>query len=372
MKNDSITFNFGRTASTVHVGEEPPAFDAIAHDRVGTPPQAALLVCDTNTRSIAGKIAGNSGAAVCVLEAGETAKNWASVEQILYAAKDAGLGRDALFIGVGGGVVTDLAAFAAAVYMRGVQLALVSTSLLGMVDAALGGKTGFDLFGVKNLAGVFYPAPSIYLPLAVLKTLPQKELKSGLAEIIKTMLLDEEQSGAIHEKLCSLREPLRSGRLDGSAMKKIKTLVIDAVSVKGRIVEEDPQETGNTRALLNLGHTFGHALEARAGLGRLTHGEAVAWGIARACNLGAALGITPKDRGEAVIALLDSFGYETRAPHPLAGSADGYTRLLRDDKKKKDGKLRFIVPDAKSAVIVTLENEQAALLRHIINGGADS
>jgi 3-dehydroquinate synthase len=254
----------------------------------------------------------------CVLESGESAKHWSSVQKILEAAHRARLARDGLFVGIGGGVVTDMCAFAASLYMRGCRLALVSTTLLGMADAAVGGKTGIDLFGIKNLAGTFYPAEHVYLPAAALTSLPPYEWKSGMAELIKTAILDDEAS--LHH-YAAIREDFLAGTFfsppqntahntDTGGARALIESIAQAVRVKGRIVEADPKETGTERALLNLGHTFGHALEASVGLGKLSHGEAVAWGMNCACKLGIALGITPKLRAAEIIKLLEKYHYE--------------------------------------------------------------
>jgi len=244
--------------------------------------------------------------------------------------------------------------------MRGCAAALISTTLLGMVDASVGGKTGFDLFGIKNLAGTFYPARHVYIPLESLASLPPAEWKSGMAELIKTAVLEGDDFLSLIEKL------------DGGFTVMTKTIApcIDrAVRFKGRIVEEDPFETGGRRMLLNLGHTFGHALEAAVGLGRISHGEAVAWGIARSCELGLALGICPPHRAERIMLLLRAFDYETAAPYPFAAGAE-LIQALGSDKKKRRGKLVFIVPDEKSARPVTVDTpEMMNKICKIIEGG---
>jgi 3-dehydroquinate synthase len=126
--------------------------------------------------------------------------------------------------------------------------------------------------------------------------------------------------------------------------------------VKGGIVEKDPEERGEERALLNLGHTFGHALESAAGLGRLSHGEAVAWGLARACELGLELNVTPPERATAIIALLDELGYEIASPHPALLDGGVFIRTLKNDKKKKGGGVRFVVPSERGADLVTIDS----------------
>jgi 3-dehydroquinate synthase len=311
-----------------------------------------------------------------VLESGEAQKGWASVERILKAAKDAGLGRDGLFIGIGGGVITDMTSFAASIYMRGASLCLISTTLLGMVDASVGGKTGFDLFDIKNLAGTFFPASHIYLPLDALKTLPSGEWKSGMAELIKTAILD---SGETLD-MVKAAEPLIRTVLSGSGIDTangfehntdpavLAELIERAVLVKGRIVENDPKETGTERALLNLGHTFGHALESAAGLGKLSHGEAVAWGVIRSCELGLALGITPPERAGEIRSIITGFGYETAAPHPAIKDTALFMQALGGDKKKKAGKLNFVVPAASGAELVSAASIKPGILGQIIKG----
>jgi 3-dehydroquinate synthase len=330
------------------------------------PAPAVLIICDENTLPLALSLAGPGEAPRCVLAAGEENKTWGAVEQILRAAHDAGLGRDSLFIACGGGVVSDLAGFAASIYMRGVALVNVSTSLLGMVDAAVGGKTGFDLFGIKNLAGSFYPARLVYLPLGSLATLPPAEWKSGMAELIKTAVLDGE---ALFRPLETAARPGDGASPSPAALPReiLEDALRRAVTYKGRIVEADPRETGGRRVLLNLGHSFGHALESSAGLGRVSHGEAVAWGMARACELGHALGITPTERSRRIVALLKAYGYEITAPHPLMGNPARFIKALGRDKKNRGGSNIFIIPSATSAEVLRNPPKEEFLLQ-IITG----
>jgi len=368
-------FRFGMYPSRVLIREELPSIREIMRalddgKETGSP---ALAVCDTNTEPLARAVMGkDTEIPLVVLESGERNKSWESVETILRAGKNAGLGRDGLFIGIGGGVIGDLTAFAASIYMRGARLCLVSTTLLAMVDAGAGGKTGIDLLGLKNLAGTFYPAGLVVMPLGALDSLPQKEWKSGMAELIKTAILDSDDFLALTKKLAAI-EKGEQGRTSLAFRSCLMECISRSVSCKGRIVEADPRELGQMRPLLNLGHTFGHALESAAGLGSLSHGEAVAWGIARACELGSALKITPPERGREIRGILDTYGYETAAPHSLANSAasiDTLMQSMRGDKKVKAGKLRFIVPGKESAQIVSIPEDSGAedLLRGILDG----
>jgi 3-dehydroquinate synthase len=362
-----LHFTFNEYNTYVEIGREIPAITSIALQlglEAGGGSFKPLIIADENTAYIAAKICeGKNYPCVC-LKSGEENKTWQSVETILAAASKAGLGRDGIFIAVGGGVIGDLAGFAASIYMRGCRFVLVSTTLLGMVDASVGGKTGFDLFGIKNLAGSFYPAQSVYIPLDALRTLPQAEIKSGMAELIKTAVLSGddflEQLTPLAENFNNLNKFLN----DGSLHKCVER----AVLYKGGVVSEDFRESGK-RMLLNLGHTFGHALESAAGLGNITHGEAVAWGIVRACELGTALNITPRARAEKIITLVKSCGYECSRPHQATGGNEALLNAMKSDKKKKNGRLTFIIPDEQSARSVVLETEEEMqILKNILPG----
>jgi 3-dehydroquinate synthase len=343
MKTEFV-FNFGAFPSRVVIQEALPSQEEIT----GASGEGKFLfVCDSNTEALGRTMAGDHP--LCVFPAGENSKTWSSAESIIRAAREAGIGRDGVFIGAGGGVVSDLTAFCASVYMRGVSLRLVSTTLLGMVDAGMGGKTGFDLFGIKNLIGTFYPAEVVWMPVSSLDTLPEKEWKSGMAELLKTAILD---GGEFLDLARTLQE----------SRKELAACIARAAAFKGRIVEADPRETAGTgkaggpaRAILNLGHTFGHALEAASGLGSLSHGEAVAWGMVRACELGVLLGITPGERAREIQKTIEAFGYEIRAPHPLCADSEVFMKALGGDKKKKNGKLQFVVPASRGAELTEID-----------------
>jgi 3-dehydroquinate synthase len=358
----NLSFNFGGLPQDIRIGGFPALRDILAaleslgaleDARAGLP---FLIICDDHTLPLARRI--NAGGPFAVLRPGEANKNWAAVEGILRSAGEAGLGRDCLFIACGGGVVSDLAGFAASIYMRGVGLVTVSTSLLGMVDAAMGGKTGFDLFGIKNLAGTFYPARLVYLPPESLESLPAEEWKSGFAELIKTAVLEGDDFFSLLEG--------GTGSPASLPRETLEEAIYRAAAYKGRIVAEDPRERGGQRALLNLGHSFAHALESSAGLGRLSHGEAVAWGMARSCELGLALGRTPPDRADRIKNLLRACGYEISTPHPLMGDMGKFIEALGKDKKNRGGKGVFIVPAARGAEI--LREVPAELPRRIVQG----
>lgn len=345
-----FNFNFGSFTSRVIIREKLPQGDEIPGFE-----RTCLVICDEHTEFLAqkilkiGKIEDNQ---VLRLVSGEENKGWAQVETILKAARRRGLGRDGLFLAIGGGALCDLAAFAASIYMRGAALVLVPTTLLAMADAALGGKTGFDLDGVKNLAGTFYPASVVFAAMETLESLPEREWKSGMAEIIKAAILDGPGSlekFRVKRRFFHGAAAAESGKtLEGTGLDLENALGM-AIRLKGRIVEADPKESGLERVLLNLGHTFGHALESACGLGVLSHGEAVAWGIARSCELGLTLGITPPERAKTIQDVLSVWGYEIAARPSVPLDPGRFKEALFSDKKKKSGGLRFVVPNADGA-----------------------
>jgi len=353
------SFSFKNKTSSVIISQDLPDIERLT---AGFSPSQSLVVCDSNTQTIFRKIPGSSKISFCVLPSGEVSKTWQSVEKILKAGVQAGIGRDGLFIGIGGGVITDMTAFAAAIYMRGISVRLISTTILGMVDAAVGGKTGFDFLGIKNLVGAFHPAEEVFMPLSTLESLPGSEWKSGFAEILKTGILADPE-------ILNILESHSIDFTDIDSCNKARTqqwlmeLVHRCVAAKGKIVESDPEETGTERALLNLGHTYGHALEAIAGLGNVSHGEAVAWGIGRACELGAILGITPHERKQYIMQLLKTLGYSTDPEYPCPNwDPNALIQAMYSDKKKKDGQLRFIIPDTSGAIIRTIQADEIAMV----------
>lgn len=359
MKHE-FRFTFGSYASRVILQHELPSIEELIHESGAKKP--VLLVCDSNTENYARKILGKntdiSEFPLLILPDGERSKTWESVEAILRSAKAAGLGRDGLFVGIGGGVIGDLTGFAASIFMRGAQLCLVSTTLLGMSDASIGGKTGINLLGLKNLAGSFFPACLVYMPYMTLDTLPEREWKSGIAELIKTAILDSE---IFFNLIGKLLERWKTDRNSSLFRECLMECIYRSVTYKGKIVEADPGETGNQRSLLNLGHTFGHALETATDLNSMSHGEAVAWGIARACDLGLALGITSQNRSTEIIGLLKQFGYETSASHPLVKSTGTLINSMMGDKKQKAGSFQFIVPNTESAQIVSIQKDSVGI-----------
>ena len=372
-----MRINFDGFGTMVHISNEIPAIHKIAFDLKTNASFKPLLIADEHTASIAGIICGGANYPCCILRSGEEHKTWHAVETILATALKAGLGRDGVFIAVGGGVIGDLAGFAASIYMRGCRFVQVATTLLGMVDASVGGKTGFDLFEIKNLAGSFYPAENVYLPIDTLSTLPEREWKSGLAELIKAAIIAgddflEQLADNIEQLTMNIPEKTKSreqARRKNERLTIISDFIERSVAFKGGIVSEDLRESENgKRKLLNLGHTFGHALESAAGFGCVSHGDAVAWGMVQACKLGCKLGITPPSRAEKIVNLIAAFGYETAVPHPLADNTEVILGAMESDKKKHGGKITFIVPNEESACAAALAKTDLKIIKNILNG----
>lgn len=263
------------------------------------------------------------------LPTGESAKSVRAVARLWADLAGAGLGRDGGIVALGGGAVGDAAGFAAATYLRGVRVAQVPTTLLGMVDAAIGGKTAIDIPEGKNLVGAFHPPDAVFADVGVLATLPQRQLSSGLAEVVKSAFLADRDAVAHVER--SLDSVLR-----GEIGPQVTTVAL-AAEVKASIVTLDPRETG-LRELLNFGHTMGHAYEAASGY-RVTHGEAVAIGLVFASALSETLGLAPRSLRIDIERLLA----RARLPIRARLTREVWTYLQRD-KKARAGKVRWILP----------------------------
>jgi 3-dehydroquinate synthase len=262
---------------------------------------------------------------------GERFKTLATLERVFDALVERRLNRDACIVALGGGVVGDLAGFAAACYQRGVDFVQVPTTLLAQVDSAVGGKTGVNHPGGKNLIGAFHQPRAVISDIATLGTLPPRELRAGLAEVVKYGLVDDaEFLGWIESNVAALLA------LDPDALTQA---VRRSCEIKARIVAADEHEHGQ-RALLNLGHTFGHAIETAAGYGEWLHGEAVAMGMMLAADLSHRLGwLSGADVGR-VRALLECIGLPVRAP--AIGAARAF-ELMGMDKKVLDGRIRLVL-----------------------------
>jgi 3-dehydroquinate synthase len=261
--------------------------------------------------------------------AGERGKQLRTASRLWASLASSGVGRDSGIVALGGGSVGDVAGFVAATYLRGIRLAQIPTTLLGMADASIGGKTAIDIAAGKNLVGAFHSPDAVFADLAVLATLPPRQLSSGLAEVTKCAFLADRESVA---QLGRSLDRVRAGDLGA-----ILAAVAIAAEVKAGIVSQDPRESG-LRELLNFGHTMGHAYEA-ASRYRVTHGEAVAIGMVYATALAERLELTRPTIRPELETLLDRAALPTRARLPKAV----WTFMLRD-KKARAGELRWILP----------------------------
>ena len=295
-----------------------------------------------------------------ILGSGEPFKTIESVLAICKAAIDSNAKRSAVFTGIGGGVITDMTAFAASIFKRGATCELVPTTLLSMVDAAIGGKTGCDFDSYKNMIGSFFPAQKIHIIPSFIQSLPENEYRSGMAEVVKTALL---YSKELFEKLASKPEILQN-RKDPLVEEMIKI----CVNAKAAIVEQDLTEK-NIRMQLNLGHTFGHALETRAGLGKVSHGDAVAWGMARAAELSKKIGLCTENYVQTVKSALSSFGWETQPMHSALNgkfasekeAALSLFEAMKKDKKNASNKVRFVLQEDVGETVITEVDEKDVL-----------
>ena len=286
-----------------------------------------FVVVDRNVAPLAGGLPWPA----LVIETSEARKTLESVQGIGRWLMEAGASRKALVLAIGGGITTDMAGFAASMYKRGIRYANVPTTLLAQVDAAIGGKTGVNLDGYKNMLGAFHMPEYTFICPSVLETLPARELRCGMAEMLKTFLIGDADAYA---KLVAAPE-------------KFGELIARAAQIKAGIVERDPLEHGE-RAVLNLGHTFGHAIEHCSG-GKIPHGEAVGMGIILAVKLSEGLGLASKGLAAQLEADFRKVGLETSCPF-------GIEQLCQAMKKdKKDGK--FVLLEAIGRPVITTVKE---------------
>ncbi len=246
--------------------------------------------------------------------------------------------RNALLLALGGGITTDITGFVASIYKRGVRYANIPTTLLAQVDAAIGGKTGVNLDGYKNMLGSFLQPQFTYLCPEVLRTLGQRDFLAGAAELLKTFLIAD---GGRYKEAVRFLDCARNDENGARNDKELMGLIWEAAQIKAGIVERDPLEQGE-RAVLNLGHTFGHAIEHQAQLcgDDIRHGEAVAIGIIMAARLSEAMNIAENGLAESLVADFKSIGLPVQSPYPL----DSLREAMEKDKKSAGGKVKFILP----------------------------
>ncbi len=297
----------------------------------------AALVSDAAILALYGKTVAASlegaGLGVATLEVpeGEAAKTLAVAERCWDALLGAGLDRTSTVLALGGGAVGDVAGFVAATYMRGVNFVQVPTTVLAQVDASIGGKTAIDHPKAKNLIGAFHQPRLVVIDPAVVRSLPEREFRSGLAEIVKHgIVLDAGYFAEVERD---------AGALCARELPVVERLVGGSCRLKASVVERDERES-ELRHVLNYGHTIGHALEAATGYARFAHGEAVALGIAAEARLALRLGLASADTVTRQERLLAAVGLPVRAP---AIDADRVVAAIARDKKARDGRVPFVL-----------------------------
>ncbi|MFM1842711.1 MAG: 3-dehydroquinate synthase [Cyanobacteriota bacterium] len=281
-----------------------------------------------------------------LIPAGETFKTLDSITSLYNTAFQATLERNSTFLALGGGVIGDMTGFAAATWLRGINFVQVPTSLLAMVDASIGGKTGVNHPQGKNLIGAFYQPRLVFIDPTVLKTLPEREFRAGMAEVIKYGVIWD---GELFAQLEAAADLSQMAALPDNLLTDI---IQRSCQAKVDVVSQDEKEAG-LRAILNYGHTIGHAVESLTGYGQINHGEAVAIGMGAAVNLAIAMGLCSPALGDRQRALLTKTQLPTAIPSTL--NLQEIIASLQHDKKVKAGIVRFILPTAIGNVLISDE-----------------
>lgn len=297
-------------------------------------------------RAIASLKAANFEVVSCTLPPGERYKNLNSIQKLYDAALENRLERSSTMVALGGGVVGDMTGFAAATWLRGINVVQVPTTLLAMVDSAIGGKTGVNHPQGKNLIGAFHQPRLVLIDPEVLKTLPMREFRAGMAEVIKYGVIWDAELFAQMEASKNLNQH-----------RYVKPELIDSIltrscQAKADVVSKDEKEAG-LRAILNYGHTIGHAVESLTGYRLVNHGEAVGIGMVAAGQIAAELGMWRHEDTQRQDALIAKAGLPTKLPAGV--DIEGIIEALQTDKKVKDGKVRFVLPTQIGVVTVTDE-----------------
>ncbi len=348
-----INVDLGRRAYPIHIGEN--ALELLGAELKRLNASSVLIVTNTTVGPLYEDAARKSieqarpgvRVSIVTLPDGECYKDLHHIEKILEAAVEAGLDRKSYMVALGGGVIGDMTGFAASMWMRGIDFIQVPTTLLAQVDSSVGGKTGVNLPAGKNLIGAFHQPRSVIADTTLLKTLPAREVSAGIAEIIKYGLLGDAQFFArLEEVMVKLRA------LDSEVVSEV---VAHCCRMKAAIVRADEREAGE-RAKLNLGHTFGHAIEKLTGYTAWLHGEAVAAGCVMAAVLSEELGLLGKDDIERIKKLFVAAGLPAIVPGLEAKAA---LRVMAGDKKALAGVVRFVVLEGVGASTVREVPEEA-------------
>ena len=289
---------------------------------------------------------------VTIVRDNEEAKSLETLATIYDELLEKQFDRSSGIIALGGGVVGDIAGFAAATFMRGIRFAQVPTTLLAQVDSSIGGKTGVNRPRAKNLIGAFHQPAVVWTDIAALQTLPDRQLRSGLAEVIKyAIIADPEFFWMLTKTVASFRSTSHEALVE---------VVSRCCSIKARIIHEDEKERG-VRSILNYGHTVGHALEALTGYSYYTHGEAIAVGMTAAAKISSEIGTTDQETVELQENLLQSAGLPTRIDQSI--DPQTVVEQLDSDKKRLAGKIRWVLPRTVGEVFLTSDVPSEVVLK---------
>ena len=302
-------------ASTLYVGRAAELLDRVVPDG------RVVVITDANIDRLYPDLVHRYD--YIIIGQGEGVKSLQTVEKVYRELMAMGADRSTFILGIGGGIVTDIAGFVAATYMRGVDFGFVSTTLLGQVDASIGGKNGVNVADYKNMVGTFRQPRFVISDVSMLETLPERQLRAGMAEVVKSALVGDADLFNYMEQ--------------AAGEKQYEEIVLRAVAVKVHIVAQDECE-GGIRRLLNLGHTLGHALEKCTR--EVNHGEAVAIGMSQIVHVSVRCGMLASHDAERVDALLESLGFCLTPPVSMTD----VLREVKYDKKKSDNMLKVVMP----------------------------
>ena len=354
----NLTVELGPRSYPIRIGSGIAGGIGAFAREVAPKSELALIVTDENVDPHALTLADSLKAAgfrtsTVILQPGEETKSLAWANELYDELAEQNADRRTLVVALGGGVIGDLAGFAAATYNRGLPLFMVPTTLLSMVDSSVGGKVGINHERGKNLIGAFHQPTGVAIDLDYLKTLPEREFRSGLAEVVKYgVILDAEFFEYLERSTAAIlaRDP-----------EALETIVARSCALKAQVVQQDEREETGVRAKLNYGHTFAHAFEIAAGYGAWLHGEAVSAGMVCAATLAQNLGRVRAEFTARQSQLLEAFGLPIR-PLP-EWDADGMIDAMRRDKKSLAGRLRFVLPSAMGEVELVEGVDEAAVRR---------
>ncbi|MEQ8762897.1 MAG: 3-dehydroquinate synthase [Planctomycetota bacterium] len=333
---------------SIYVGSELLSSLSVGLEAAGLPPGPVAIVTDSSVaghyekrlrEALEGR--GYTVATSCVLKPGEATKSLQTLSELFDAFAQAGLDRSAPILALGGGVVGDVAGFAAATFKRGLPLVQIPTTLLAQVDSAVGGKVAVNHPSGKNLIGAFHQPGLVVADVATLRTLPAGERIAGLAEVMKYGVLCDEP---FFEWIDENAEALRTGE-DAATIHA----VVRSCEIKAEVVADDERDLGR-RAILNLGHTVGHAIENRLGYGGIRHGEAVAIGMVVAARIAASIGAADEKVAERIREVATRLGLPTAVPKDI--DPEELVVSVRQDKKILAGRLRFILPTRIGEVVI--------------------